>query len=91
MGQAKSRGTFEERKQQSIAAAVIERNRRHAELECAAAEEQARVDAMPEEEREAYVAKMRKRRRHLGAMIGMATTLAWPELPHAPGPAKFPS
>ena len=87
MGQAKKRGTFEERKRQSIATAEIynaritaereritaERERITAERELRLAEEQARVDAMPEEEREAYAQAYRERSRRVGTMIGMAT------------------
>ena len=84
MGQAKKRGTFEERKQQSIEVAVIEQklrdaeeDRRYAERQRAVAEAQARVDAMPEDEREAYVqayrAKMRRQRSsRLGGAIAIA-------------------
>lgn len=85
MGQAKRRGSFEDRKDLAIYNAIERRklaaaedDRRYNERMRARAEEQARVDAMPEEERAAYVAAYRAKARkripgRQGAMLAMAT------------------
>ncbi len=77
MGQAKRRGTFEERRQQAMD--------RHAELCRQSAEkrrlereaEDARIDAMSDEERRAYYARQ-NRRMSAGSMIWLAAAMAMP-------------
>lgn len=77
MGQAKRRGSFEDRKDLAIYNAIeaqklkdAEEDRRYNERMRARAAEQARVDAMPEEERAAYVAAYHARKPRRVLMTG---------------------
>ena len=64
MGQAKQRGTFEERRQQAIARYREQARKRIEEQERNRAERQAAWDAMTEQEQ--HLAKVRAARQHKG-------------------------
>lgn len=83
MGQAKRRGSFEVRKDLAIYNAIeaqklkaAEDDRRYMERKRAVAEEQARVDAMPEDERAAYVAAYQARKTRRTNMAGLIAMTA---------------
>lgn len=83
MGQAKRRGSFADRKDLAIYNAIERRKledaedgRRYDERMRAQAEEQARVDAMPEEERAAYVAAYHARKKRRTNMAGLLAITA---------------
>lgn len=76
MGQAKRRGTFEERVEQAKAIQLEElRQRREKRIQEEEAE-QARVDAMTEEEREVHYTK--PRRTSVATMLAMAALIGGP-------------
>jgi hypothetical protein len=83
MGQAKRRGSFEDRKDLAIHNAIesrklkdAEEDRRYNERMRARAEEQARVEAMPEEERAAYVAAYHARKQRRTNVAGLLAITA---------------
>lgn len=62
MGQAKQRGTFEERRKQATDRLAEQAAERERQLEARRAEAQALWDSMSEEEKEAYLTHKRKQR-----------------------------
>lgn len=73
MGQAKKRGSFEERQQQSFNRAVEDQLKRAELQRQRTAEAQARYDAMSPDEKQAYATALLRRRSNWAAIGAMAT------------------